>query len=224
MLNITNLFGKSPIAPLQVHMGKVASCVLKLPDLFKALKSQDYVKLQKLADEISTLEHQADIAKGDIRNNIPGKLFFSLSRSDFLEMVDTQDSLADAAENISVLLTLKKLELPPSFIEPLDAFLKKNIEAFHLAQDIVKELPDLIEYSFGGIEAAKVRLLIQEVALREHEADVLQLALLKALLEQDTTLSVGSFYLWQKIFQEVGMLSNLSEKLGSYFHMMLEKP
>lgn len=205
-------------------MGKVASCVLKLPDLFKALKNQEFQKLQKLADEISSLEHEADITKGEIRTNITGKLFFSLTRSDFLEMVDTQDALADIAENVAVLLTLKKLEIPEAFIHPLDEFLKKNIEAFHLAQNIVKELPELIESSFGGAEAAKVRLLIQEVALREHEADVLQLNLLRTLLEHDTKLSVGSFFLWQKIFKELGMLSNLSEKLGLYFQMLIEKP
>lgn len=222
MLNITNLFGKSPIAPLQIHLKKVAACVNKLPDLINALKMQDSSGLVKIAEEISRLEHEADIAKIDIRNNISGKLFLSLPKASFLELVNTQDALADAVENISALVTLKNLTLPSNFIKPLDAFLEKNLEAFRVAQTIMLELPNLIESSFGGIEAEKIRLLVREVSLKEHEADVLQHDLLKALFNHDENLTPSTFYLWQKIFQELGMLSNLSEKLAEFILTTLE--
>ena len=222
MLNIINLFGKSPIAPLQTHLKKVSACVSKLPDLINALKKQDASELLKIAQEISVLEHEADIAKTDIRNNVSGKLFLSLPKASFLDFVNTQDAIADAVEDISVLVTLKPLTLPENFYKPLDAFVEKNLEAFQIAQEIMYELPDLIESSFGGIEAEKIKLLVKEVSFKEHEADVLQHDLLKALLNHDENLSTGTFYLWQKIFQEIGMLSNLSEKLAEFILMTLE--
>ncbi len=203
-------------------MKKVATCVNKLPELLNALKAEDFEQLQSLCEEISNLEHEADKAKEDIRKNIPGKLFFSVPKAQFLEMVNTQDALADAIEDISVLLTLKKLKIPEPFKEPTDRFVAKNLEAFAAVYNIIEELPELIESSFGGIEAEKVRLLIHEVATLEHEADVIQRDLLKSLLNNDDKMSPGTFYLWQKTFHEIGMLSNLSEKLSQYIYMMLE--
>ena len=53
MLHILNLFGRSPFAPLQGHMEKVADSVFELIPLFSALKEQNYPLLQKIADRIS---------------------------------------------------------------------------------------------------------------------------------------------------------------------------
>ena len=51
MLTIAKLFGKSPFAPLQRHMDKVACCIGELPALFKAFLSQDPVGCEKIAQE-----------------------------------------------------------------------------------------------------------------------------------------------------------------------------
>ena len=47
MLNIASLFGKSPFAPLQSHMKKVALCVERLSDIFNALVQNGHGKDRK---------------------------------------------------------------------------------------------------------------------------------------------------------------------------------
>ena len=42
MINIARLFGKSPFAPLQNHMQKVALCMKKLSAIFESLHKMDY--------------------------------------------------------------------------------------------------------------------------------------------------------------------------------------
>ena len=44
--NITNLFGKSPINPLQKHMKQVHSCLKEFGVFAKAANSEDWEKAQ----------------------------------------------------------------------------------------------------------------------------------------------------------------------------------
>lgn len=222
MLTILSLFGRSPFAPLQSHMERVSQCVYKLLELFEALQAEDETTLQKVADQISELEHEADLTKNDIRNHLPRTLYLAIDRSNLLEILAIQDSIADSAEDIAALITLKSLKMPNALKNDFKQFLMKNIECFNGARNIIKELHDLLESSFGGIEAEKVRIMVEEVSLKEHEVDVLQHKLLKDLYKLESEMSYGTFYLWQKIFAATASISNFSEKLANRVRMNLD--
>src|SRR5262245_29091872 len=138
MLKISSLFGRSPFAPLQSHMESVALCVHRLPDLFEALEQKDYARIEKIAEEISRLEHDADLIKNDIRNHLPTSIFLPIDRSNLLDILAIQDHIADKAEDVAVLITLKPLELLPIFKEEFKLFLRKNIDTFDEAKLIIK--------------------------------------------------------------------------------------
>src|SRR5690349_18226519 len=87
MLNIARLFGKSPFAPLQSHMKKVALCIERLADIFNALSKMDLEKIDKLVADLSRMEHEADLTKNDIRNHLPKSLFLPIDRAHFLEIL-----------------------------------------------------------------------------------------------------------------------------------------
>lgn len=222
MQTLARLFGRSPFAPLQTHMAKVAQCVLKIPLLFEALGEKNFEKVTSIAHEISKLEHDADLTKNDIRNNLPTGLFLPIARASLLEILSLQDNIADRTEDTALLLTLRPLEILPSFSSELQALLDKNLEAFHLAHQIIKEMGELLESSFGGSEAEKVRKLVDKVAFKEHEADKLQADLLKKLLQEGETMSPPTFFLWMKMVEELASLSDESEKLANRVRMTLE--
>jgi uncharacterized protein len=222
MLTILSLFGRSPFAPLQSHMDSVALCVHLLPDIFAALEQKDYQRLEQLAIEVSKLEHDADLIKNDIRNHLPKSLFLPIDRGNLLEILSIQDQIADKVEDVAVLVTLKPLELLPIFKEEFTLFLKKNIDTFDEAKLIIKELHELVESSFGGIEAEKVRSMVDEVAFREHEVDLLQRKLLKSLFKAEDQLNYITFHQWQRLFESVASISNLSENLANRIRMTLE--
>lgn len=222
MLTLLKLFGRSPFAPLRSHMEKVGHCVHKLEELFTYLWAADYDAVARIAKEIATLEHEADLAKNDIRNHLPKSLFLPVDRHQLLEILALQDTLADRAEDVAVLLTLKELPLPQSWHTAFDAFLHKNIEAFDEVKKIIDELQDLLESSFGGSEAEKVRDMVEKVAYLEHQADQLQFFLLRLLFAEEEKLSISAFFLWQKVLQTLAQLANLSETLAHRVRMTLE--
>lgn len=222
MLTILNLFGRSPFAPLESHMEKVSECVGMLTALFEALEKQDYKLVEEISKKICELEHQADLVKNDIRNHLPKSLFLPIDRGNLLEILSIQDSIADRAEDVAVLATLKQTPMPQELKANFSRFLNKNFEAFHSARKIIREMHELLESSFGGIEAEKVRSLVDEVAFKEHEADIIQHDLLKSLFNAEKELSYSSFFYWQRIFESLGSIANLSEKLGYRVRMTLE--
>ncbi len=222
MRSIVNLFGRSPFSPLRKHMEQVASCVRMLPELFKTMEEGDQSKAIETADLIEAYEHEADRIKDDLRNHLPKSLFLPIDRSQLLDILAMQDSLADRAEDAAVLCTLEKLTLQDPWKDDFKLFLNKNLECFDEALKIIEELHDLLESSFGGLEAEKVRAMVEKVAFKEHEADTIQKKLLKSFFQTKKNLSMSGFYLWLKIFETVGEIANLSEALANRVRMTLE--
>ncbi len=222
MLNISRLFGKSPFAPLQSHMKKVANCIEKLTAIFNILSKRDMDKIVKMSAELSELEHEADLTKNDIRNHLPKSLFLQIDRSHFLDILSIQDSIADKAEDIGILLTLRPLDPFENFEEQILSLFTKNVEVFFHAKRIIAEIDELLESSFGGIEAEKVKSMVEQAAYQEYEADKLQKKLMNQLFSRGDALATPSFYLWMRLIEEIGALSHLSERLANRIRMILE--
>lgn len=222
MLTILSLFGRSPFAPLQAHMECVGRCVHCLPDLLAGLEKKDAAHLERVAEEIARFEHDADLIKNDIRNHLPKSLFLPIDRGNLLDILTLQDRIADKVQDAAVVVNLKPLELLPIFKEEFKLFLNKNIETFDEAELIIKELHELVESSFGGIEAEKVRSMVDEVAYREHEVDLIQRQLLKSLFKAEEHMTYVTFHQWQRLFESIASISNLSENLAYRVRMTLE--
>lgn len=222
MRTIARLFGKSPFAPLQTHMKKVSSCMKKLSEVFAALVKEEMTKVDTLAQELSKLEHEADLTKNDIRNHLPKSLFLPIERSDMLDMLAIQDRLADKAEDIALLLTLHPLTLSKELKDGLLELFEKNIEAFWDTRKIVKEMNDLLESSFGGLEAEKVKGMIELTSYKEHEADKLKHDLLKKFFLESDMLNTATVYLYTRLVEEINAISHTSEMLANRIRMMLE--
>jgi hypothetical protein len=222
MLNIAKLFGKSPFAPLQSHMKKVSLCMDRLSDIFTAWPKKDLEKLEKLASDLSHMEHEADISKNDIRNHLPKSLFLPIDRGHFLEILAVQDSIADKAEDVGLLLTLRPLDNTHSLQSDLITFFKKNERVFLEAKHIIEEIDELLESSFGGIEAEKVKSMVEQTAHREAETKKMQTQLMKQLFRHADEMNAPTFYLWVHLIEEVGAISHRSERLANRIRMVLE--
>ena len=223
MLTIAKLFGKSPFAPLQTHMNKVASCTEKLTRMFEILPKMEWDKIERLAAELSHLEHEADLTKNDIRNHLPKSLFIPIDRGHFLEILSVQDSIADQAEEIGMMLTLRPTEILPDFYHSLQEYFNKNADVFWSARQIIQEIDELLESSFGGLEAEKVKAMVEQTAHKENEAKKLYRALMAKLFAMSgNEIPVPSFFLWASLLKAIAEFSKCSERLANRIRMVLE--
>jgi len=138
--SIFNLFGRSPIRPIQKHMAMVYACVNKLQPFFNAVIAKDWEIANKIQQQISSLESEADEIKRDLRIHLPKGLFMAVSRLDTLELLSRQDQLANLAEDISGLVVGRKMELPNTIQKDYMKFLQRCIDASYQARKAIKEL------------------------------------------------------------------------------------
>ena len=218
---MARIFGRSPFVPLQLHLDKVADCVEAVIALLDRIGSGDVENLDEAARSISLLEHKADLVKNDIRNNLPRGLFMAIDRGQLLEMLSLQDSIADQAEDIGILMSLRPAKMLEPIREPFKKYAGANMDAFLKARDVMRELDAVIESGFGGTEASRVDQMVEAVAQAEHEADIMQRDLMKQVLEHENELSTGDFFVWMRLIHEVAGISNLSEKLANRVRMLL---
>ncbi len=144
-----------------------------------------------------------------------------VDRSTLMNMLTDQDSLADKAEDIGVLLSFKAIPLIDPLKEHFSEFIEKNVQAFRMVRKIIADLDELAEMGFGGEEASRVEQMVDQVALFEHEADVIQRDMLKVLFAHEDDLSKGEFLLWRNLLRDIGGLSNYAEKLANRVRIML---
>ena len=67
-----------------------------------------------------------------------------------------------------------------------------------------------------------MKTMVDDVAYKEHEADMLQRQLLRRLFELENEMSYGTFILWLQVFEALGNLANLSENLGHRVRTLLD--
>lgn len=185
-----------------------------MSEVIDAVKAENFELIEDLTYEVSKLEHQADQIKDNIRERLLKSFIMPIDRKEVLEILSLQDSLADTAEDVCKVLTIRKLPFPDDIRADFDKFLELNINACSISAKIISQLDELIDAGFGGIEAERIRGLAKDAALAEHQADVVQMSLLKKLYAHDTEFSTGEFHLWMRFTRVLGRLSNISENLA----------
>ncbi len=222
MRTIAKLFGRSPFVPLQSHMEKVVECVRMLPEILDAYDAGDEAKVGELAKTISKLEHKADLIKHDIRNSLPRGIFMPVDRENILRILMLQDLLANRAEDLAVLLTFKIAKSIEPFRTTFREFVDLNLVAFESAHLIIGQIDELLETGFGGSEAQKVKVMVDEVAEQEYQADLRQHELLRLLLANEDEFSKGDFFLWTRIIEQASAIGNLAEDIALAVRLTLE--
>lgn len=222
MRTIARLFSRSPFSPLQTHLKKVGLCFNALSDVFSKLSQFDQKSLEKASIEISKHEHDADITKNDIRNHLPKSLFLPIDRGQFLEILSLQDTLADKCEDIAFILTLHPIAELESIKQEIIAFFNKTEAVFKSAVKIIQEIDELLESSFGGQEAEKVKAMVEVTANLELDVSRTQKMLLKKLYHEGSKLSAPGFSFYSSLINEIALLSHTAEKLAHRVRMVLE--
>jgi len=221
MINIASIFAKSPFKPLRDHMDKVVESVVPLNDFFEALFQEDYSKVEKIQQQVIQAEKEADSIKNEVRNHLPLNIFMPINRRDLLEMLDMQDSIADVAQDIVILLNIRKMNLSKELGQDVIHFVKESQNVCYLARGLTQEFGDVIESGFGRHEIKKLLEMIDNVSIAETEADNLEDALVRRLYEVEEKMNSVDAVFWYKIFELIGDIADFSKKTGNRLRLMI---
>ncbi len=223
MRSILSMFSKSPFKPLASHMDKVRACVEQIKPLFEALENKDYDSVQKVSELIVKLEHEADMIKDDIRTHMRQSMFLPVDKKDFMHILSAQDDIADAIEDLAVLLRIKNLDTPVEIKLLLKDLVSHIVNTAHMGCDLISELEALLEASFGGAEAEKVEKATQELGTAEWEADRKQFLLAKKLFALGNDLGPADLLLWNEVIKKLGAVADKTEQIGKTLRIFLSQ-
>ncbi|MDX2464203.1 MAG: TIGR00153 family protein [Porticoccus sp.] len=220
---IFNLFGKSPISPLQTHMSLVIACAEKLQDFLDAAIANDWEKAEEVFSVISQEEDKADEMKRELRLQLPKSLFMPLDRGDLLDLLSIQDRIANRTKDIAGLMLGRKMSVPAPLHQQMISFVSSSIDAGRQALKAIDELDELLEVGFSGKEVDFVEKMIGELDHLEDKTDRLEQEIRHKLFELEQDLPpIDAIFLYQ-IIDMIGELADLAEGVGGRLQLLLAR-
>jgi len=217
---IANLFGHSPIRPMQQHMRAAVECARQILPLFEEMVAGDKAAIAARHQQIDRLEHEADRIKNEIRSHLPKRMFLAVERRDMLEILDYQDSIADVAQDISELADMRGMVVPKELAAAFLELVRRVVSACEQAERVINELDGLVETGFRGREVARVDQMIEELSRMESETDELEERVQRLLFGIEDELGISAMF-WYQLIDKVGGMADFAERVGNRLRLLI---
>ena len=221
--NITSLFGKSPITPLQKHMKQVHSCLKDFAVFAKASNAQDWDTAETIHISINNKEQKADKLKKKLRMNLPSTFMMPFSRRDLLDVLLIQDSIANITKDLAGLMMTRHMVFPEEIAGDFIKLAGLCIKTSAAALMAINELDELLETAFSSRERKIVDKIIKTVNELEHGTDDAQNDIRNKLFTLESNLPPVDVMFYYRAIEWLGETADAAQKVGSRFEVMLTK-
>ncbi len=218
---LANIFGSSPVRPLEKHIGITFRCAKQLRPFFAAAIEGDWEKATIVRGEIERLEHEADDLKKKIRLGLPKSLFMPVPREDLLELLLVQDKIANRTRDVSGIVVGRKMEIPVEIAAEFLEFVDRNVDAAKQARKSVRELDELFTAGFRGAEVELVEALIEELDRIETDTDDKQAVLRATLFKIEGSMNPVDAVFMYKVIELTGEIADMAERVGRRLELLL---
>lgn len=223
MGSIFNMFGPSPIRPIEQHMRKTYHCAKQLHPFFEAVLNNNFKLALSYHAKILKAEKEADRIKRDLRLNLPTGLFLPVSRTDLLELLSAQDRIANRAEDIASLIIGRQMTIPKTLAEVFMPFLDRCLDAAKQACQAINELDELLESGFRGSEVKIVEEMIMTLDEIEHDSDEKLSDIRHRIFELEKELSAIDVIFLYKLVQWIGDLADYAQTVGGRLQILISR-
>ena len=218
---LANIFGESPVKPLEKHVNIAYRCTRELNKFFAAVVAEDWDTAIKSREKISALEHEADNLKKKIRLHLPKSLFMPVPREDLLELLLVQDKMANRTKDVSGIVLGRKMKIPAAIADEFVKFVARNVDAAKQARKSVRELDELFTSGFRGAEVSLVESLIEELDQIETDTDKQQAELRGALFKIEGELEPVDVMFLYRVIELIGEVADMAERVGRRLELLL---
>jgi len=220
---VANLFGRSPVRPLQKHFQEAAACARELVPFMEAVLRGDWTAAEASRERIVAKEQAADDMKKDVRLNLPDNLWMPVPRADLLDLLMVQDRVANTAKDVSGIVIGRRMAFPADVGDVLMKLVRRCVDAVDQAERSVNELGELFETGFRGAEVELVNELIDHLDAIEDDTDQLQAEVRAALFVREQALPpVDVVFMYQAI-EWIGEVGDYAQRVGSRLQRLLAR-
>ena len=214
---------KSPFDQLVDHMGKVRECINLLSNGLIEYYKGNYRNFSELTDQISAIEHEADLIKGNIRNHLPISLLMPVDKGKFLWALREEDAILDHAENLALMLDMRHTKIPTELQSLFIKHITSVAETVIAMENAVENVKDLVESGFVKKEREETKGYIHKVHEAEYNADKQKYALTKKIYQLEEKLDPMDEYHLLKIADWVDDIADHAENVADWLRSMIAR-
>ena len=218
-----NLFGRSPIRPIQEHMQMANETAEHLPELIQATADNDWDRAREIHKAINDAEREADKMKREVRRHLPKSLFLPVPRSDLLGLVTIQDQVANTAKDIASIMMGRDMRFPDKLFPAVIELAATCVACSGQALRAIQELDELLEVGFTGREVKRVETMLKELDKLERRTDKQQYNLRRKLFKLESELPPVDVMFYYRATALLGTLADCAENVGDRLQVLLAK-
>ena len=221
---IGNLFGRSPIGPIQEHMALADQAAQLLPALFRAMAADDWDSAKQVHKDIVSAESEADKMKRSVRKHLPNNLFLPVPRSDLLTLVGIQDHVANTAKDIAGLVIGRSIRFPEKLQDAAVELAEASAATSNQALRAIQELDELLAVGFTGQEEVRrVEDMLKTLDKLERASDKMAIKMRAALFKLEKDLPPVEVMFLYQIISLVCTVADDAEAAGDRLQILMAK-
>ncbi|HID93280.1 MAG TPA: TIGR00153 family protein [bacterium (Candidatus Stahlbacteria)] len=212
---------RSPFDGLLEHANKVIECIKVLKEAVEYYCEGKYERAEELAKKVSTIEHEADIIKGNIRAHLPRDILMPVDKSEFQMLLREQDGILDFAEDVVIWMNMRKTRIPEEIKDSFLDHLYKVIECVEALEQVILHVKELVSAALSRNLRNRTKDAIKNVHAKEWEADAIERSVAKKIF--DLNLDATSTFHLLKIVDLIGNIANRAENAGDRIRVMIAR-
>ncbi|HMK46852.1 MAG TPA: TIGR00153 family protein [Methanocella sp.] len=221
--SILDLFAKSPFKPLTEHSQKVKLTVLKMDEAVKAYVAGDMAKVNELYEQINELEHEADRVKNEIRVELPSTLLMPVDRTDILTFLKQQDDVANSAEMVAQMLTLRPVTMNQQVKDVILKLERSVLTTVDEHVEAVGKIADLLDSSFSSKRVKEIQEIIGKVDSQKHQVDVIRRDAMKIIYDNEKDITPVGVYFLIELVKEMSWVAGHAENSSDRLRLITAK-
>lgn len=218
-----SVFLPSPFTGLAEHAEMAGKLVHRLREAVEAFCDGDQGRIRKLEEEVSREEHSVDLHKRKIRENLPKGAFLPVDRSDLLAFLKPQDSIADFAEDVVHIMSLRPGKVPEEIREGLSELVDAVVRTVDAYVEMVGKLSRVAKFSFRGKDIAQVMEEISRVEELEHETDIIEMSLGRKIFAAEGQVGPVGVYHLSELAKAIGEVANNAARAADRLRTMISR-
>jgi predicted phosphate transport protein (TIGR00153 family) len=213
-MNIFRRFAFNPFVPLNRLLAKIDGCVRHIEPMMEANFAGKFDVIKDHFREITQAEHEADEIKSGIRDSLRRTIFMPIDRWHFLDIISAADKIADRAEDLGYLLTIRDTHIPPKLQEHFRELTAKTLECYQQLSKTVASFDEVVESGFAGPIADEMTERIDHVSHLEWQTDKIMYKLSQHIFELEDELGPINTLMLQDIGRQLGSFADSCETLA----------
>lgn len=217
------LFGQSPVGPIEKHIDEVNNAAVVLQSLSIAAQEGRWDDAVEIRRRIEAINESANEIRRELRLSLPSTFLMPVAREDLLELLDGQDKILRRINDVAGLIIGRRIALPETLAETFQQLISCTVAAVGQTRQSIKELDELFEAGFRGREVEIVEKMLGKLMDVEREHDRLQRDLRERLFAIEKELDPIDAVFLYRLIDWVGAIADRCARAGNLLERLLAR-